>query len=49
MKSVIWCLSTNNDRAIMLYRKLGYIQISDVPEELLKKYSDQMDLIWFEG
>ena len=49
IKRVIWCVSTNNHRAIKFYRKLGYIQISDVPEELLKKYSDQMDLIWFEG
>lgn len=49
IKRVIWCVSTNNHRAIKFYRKLGYIQISDVPEELLKKYSEQMDLIWFEG
>lgn len=48
LEKVYWCVSTENARAIRFYDKHDFRRTTDIPNELLKRYQDVPNLIWYE-
>lgn len=44
---VYWCVSARNNRAVRFYDKHNFHRVADVPENLLERYRDVTDLIWY--
>ena len=48
LKKIIWCVSTNNKRAVRFYEKMGYPKIQGI--NFLEKFytlKEQENLFWF--
>lgn len=49
LKTIYWCVSRHNARAVRFYDKNGYTRTSDVPESILTAYTPAQlsDFIWY--
>lgn len=47
LNSIYWCVSTNNRRAIKFYEKHSFHRVVDVPQNVLSRYSNQDDLLFY--
>lgn len=50
LKSVFWCVSSSNARAVRFYDKNGYTRVENVPESILSNYDSETlkSFIWYE-
>lgn len=47
LEAVYWCVSEKNSRAVRFYDKCGYRRVTEVPEHLLSRYSENAGLLWY--
>ena len=49
LKTVYWCVSAENGRAVRFYRKNGFNEVHEdsVPSYLLNDYAEEKNLLWF--
>ncbi len=49
LKSIFWCVSSINARAVRFYDKNGYERITDVPESIANAYTKEQleNFIWY--
>ena len=47
LKSVYWCVSKNNKRAVRFYDKHNFHEVIDVSSKILERYKDVDDLKWY--
>ncbi len=47
LKSVYWCVSRDNERAVRFYDKHSFREIIDVPEQVLARYNSIENLKWY--
>lgn len=47
LKSIYWCVSLHNARAVRFYDKCGYIRTEGVPKEIKDLYADMTDMLWY--
>ena len=47
LKSIYWCVSRDNKRAVRFYDKHNFSEIVDVPLKILKRYSGSDNLKWY--
>lgn len=47
LKSVYWCVSKSNKRAVRFYDKHNFHEVIDVSSKILERYKDVDDLKWY--
>ena len=47
LKNIDWCVSQSNLRAIRFYDKNSYCRIEHIPPNLLERYKNTPNLIWY--
>ena len=47
LESIYWCVNIKNIRAIRFYDKHNFHKIVDVPSNILKRYNNNSELIWY--
>ena len=47
LKTVYWCVSEQNMRAVRFYDKHGFHETAEVPREILGRYEGMEDLKWY--
>jgi len=45
---IYWCVSLSNARAVKFYRKNGFKETSNISNEIVSRFPNIKDLIWFE-
>lgn len=47
LKSIYWCVSRKNVRAIRFYDKHDFCEALEIPDKILNRYNDVDDLKWY--
>ena len=47
LHNIYWCVNINNIRAIKFYNKHNFHKVLDVPNNILKRYKNNNQLVWY--
>ena len=49
LEKIIWCVSSENERAVRFYDKNGYVRTTDIPQKYQSYYSEEQrkSFIWY--